>query len=69
MEPCESFGFGFGFGFGLEPPRVTLGVDAREVMQVMVDPHARLVDAPGQGQWSRSGSWLGLGSGLGLGLG
>ena len=47
MEPCESFGFGFGFGFGLEPPRVTLGVDAREVMQVMVDPHPRLVDAPG----------------------
>ena len=24
-----------------------LGVDAREVVQVVVDPHARLADAPG----------------------
>ena len=24
-----------------------LGIDAREVVQVMIDPHPRLVDAPG----------------------
>ena len=44
-------GFGLGFGLGLG---LGLGVDAREVVHVVVDPHARLVDAPAQGPWQGS---------------